>query len=603
MTSSSNRQDRLGCVIHCRVSTSKQAYEGESLDLQCDICRRIAVTRGWTLLREPWKENYSGRKDARPVFDEILAFIDAHPGQVRYYIFRSIDRFTRSGAIEYERMRRAIERRGVELVDSLGLIQPSINTLEHLDIEYPWSRVRPSKTAEIIEAEKAAQEVSTILTRLIGQEISLRRRGYKIRQAVDGFVNVKIVVDGRKRVVEAPDPERAKYYVAMFELRAAGQLSDEQICERVNAMGFRSRVRSVWNGDHSQIVGRKGGTPLTPRRLLEAIRRPIYAGIICEKWTAGQPVKAAYNGLVPIATFNAANRGKIAIVQHAATQFELRRGLPQASVARRSKENPLFPLRLAIRCPLCRMPFLGSSPRGRSGQRFPTYHCGRRHRYFGVPKHELESAVARYVGRLRFRVDAHAALRMVIGKEWDEQEAKVRQVADDARRHAETLAARKNEAIRAFQFATGDAMRRGLEAEVEDIERQQRASRSTGLMLDISMDDVDEYLADVRHIVEHPSILLASQANPSQFEVAYRMTFEVLPTYDEIVSRTAKLAWVFSFLADFEPSKTALVRPTVPEWNRIEETILLWKASKGALQSLLHSEAADAPIKHPPERP
>lgn len=603
MRTLSDRQRASGCVIHCRVSTSKQAYEGESLDLQCDICQRIATARGWPLLHAPWKENYSGRKDARPVFDDILAFIDAHPGQVRYYLFRSIDRFTRSGAIEYEHMKREIERRGVELVDSLGLIQPSINTLEHLDIEYSWSRIRPSKTAEIIEAEKASQEVSTILTRLIGQEISLRRRGYKIREAADGYINTRIVVEGRKRVIETPDPVRAKYYIAMFELRAAGQLTDKQICDRVNAMGFRSRVRNVWTPDHSQIIGRRGGRPLIPKRLQEIVRRPVYCGIICEKWTNGQPVKAANDGLVSIATFNAANRGDIAVVAHSATAFEIRRGVGRQTPMRLNKENPLFPLRFAIRCPHCRKPFLGSAPRGRSGQRFPTYHCARGHAYFGVPKTTLEQEVSGYIQELRFRTEGLAVVRFEILKRHEGRQQEVQTLVEEARRHAFVLETRKAEAIQAFKFATSAAMRRGLEAEVEDLERQLKSAQAVDATPGVSVADIDGYLADIGKILEHPAILLQSQASASQLEAAYAMTFDVLPTYAEIVHRTAKQAWIFSFLSDFGDPKSVRVRPHVPEWNRIEATLTAWKAAQGRLKGVLHPELDDAVAKTSPQRP
>jgi hypothetical protein len=38
------------------------------------------------------------------------------------------------------------------------------------------------------------------------------------------------------------------------------------------------------------------------------IKHPIYAGVICEKWTNNKPIKAVYDGLVDIDTWNNANR-------------------------------------------------------------------------------------------------------------------------------------------------------------------------------------------------------------------------------------------------------------------------------------------------------
>jgi hypothetical protein len=243
------------CIIHCRVSTSKQAYEGESLDVQATICANIARAREWPIAHAPWKESYSGRKNERPVFQEILAYLDANPGLVRFYLFRSIDRATRGGSFSYEQMKRALLARGVEMVDSYGLIQPVRNTLEELGFEYDWSLASPSEIAEVVVATSAKSDVTGILTRLIGQEIRLRQGGYKVRSPADGFVNERITVGGRKRTIERPNPDRAKYIIAMFEMRAAGRYSDPEICERINAMGYRTPIFRRWNITHDEVIG------------------------------------------------------------------------------------------------------------------------------------------------------------------------------------------------------------------------------------------------------------------------------------------------------------------------------------------------------------
>src|ERR1700740_2905382 len=131
---SPHKNSNPACIIHCRVSTPKQAYQGESLDVQESVCRTIANDRGWPIAHEPWLESYSGRKQ-RPVVKEILAFLDENPGGVQYYLFRSIDRFTRAGSLAYEEMKRELRRRGVEMVDTFGMIQPSRNTLDDVGFE------------------------------------------------------------------------------------------------------------------------------------------------------------------------------------------------------------------------------------------------------------------------------------------------------------------------------------------------------------------------------------------------------------------------------------------------------------------------------------
>ena len=71
----------------------------------------------------------NGRKTDRSDYEEIIEFIKANPGLVHYYLFKAIDRFTRAGTQEYERMRDELAHYGVETIDLNGIIQPSKNTL------------------------------------------------------------------------------------------------------------------------------------------------------------------------------------------------------------------------------------------------------------------------------------------------------------------------------------------------------------------------------------------------------------------------------------------------------------------------------------------
>ncbi len=568
----------LQCIVHCRVSTTKQAYEGESLDTQAAICSKIAETRGWTLAHEPWREAFSGRKLQRPVFDDILAFLDARPGTVRYYLFRSIDRTTRGGSFSYELMKRALAERGVEMVDSLGIIQPVRNTLDHLGFEYAWSRVSPSEISELVQAALAKTEVSGILTRLIGQEISLRQRGYKIRPPADGFINQRIIVDGRKRTIEVPDPERAKYLRAMFDLRAAGQLSDVQICERVNAMGYRTREFKRWDREHKTIIGTGGGVPLNPDRLQLIVRRPIYCGIICEKWTHGRPVKAVYDGLVSIETFNRANRGSIAVVQDDDGQYHIvRDGSVGKWGQKQTIENPLFPYRKVVVCPMCRCQFMGSSPTGKAGVRYPTYHCNRGHKYLGVPKRTFEEAIEAHVSRLRFRVGLLPTVRKAVIRERDAAIAETDASAEAMEKSRQALELQKAGVVKAFKLASSSAMRRSLEADLEDLDRQIEEAARTHSATKVTLDDIDGYLTDAKSVMEHPGVLLISEANPTQRDALYGFFFETYPTWREISDGTPKCAWIFSLLSRSESEKLWSVPSPPPDWNTIERSILKWK--------------------------
>ena len=182
-----------------------------------------------------------------------------------------------------------------------GVIQSPINTLEHLDVEFSWSKVSPSENAEILEANRAKQEVTTILTRMIGAEIGYRRKGYAVRPPKLGLRHIKKVTpDGIRTILDA-DPESFRWIVRMFELRADGVKSDEEIVNEVNAMGFVSKDRTRWDKTKPTPVpiGVIKGKPLDVKQLQKMIQYPEYAGVICDKWTKNMPQRTAYfDGLV-----------------------------------------------------------------------------------------------------------------------------------------------------------------------------------------------------------------------------------------------------------------------------------------------------------------
>src|SRR3990167_1518747 len=93
-----------------------------------------------------------------------------------FAFLKSVDRSTRSGALIYAQLKALFIKEGVQIVDVYGVISTqSINTLEHHNIEYEWSKYSPTFVNELLEAERAHSEVRDILTRLIGAEINYTR--------------------------------------------------------------------------------------------------------------------------------------------------------------------------------------------------------------------------------------------------------------------------------------------------------------------------------------------------------------------------------------------------------------------------------------------
>lgn len=550
---------QLGCVIHCRVSSSRQNREGESLEVQRGICENIVSAKAWKLMHEPWLESFSGRKNRRPTFQEVLDFIDKNLGKVHYYIFRSIDRFTRGGTYIYENMKRELTNRGVEMIDASGIIQSPRNTLEDVGFSYDWSRYSPSDVSEAVLATTAKTEITNILTRMIGQEIRLTKQGYKVRSPQDGYLNHRVYVDGKKRTIQIADPQRAKYYIAMFEMRASGQYTDKEIVERINAMGYKTKLHNRWDrSSHQKIIGQAGGYLLTIKKLQHHIKKPIYCGIMVEKWTNHKPVQACYDGLVSIETFNAANRGKVFVSKTVDSLEIFYNYRSERMIHGRLRNNPLFPYKFFL-CSECRKPFLGSSPSGKSGKGFPTYHCARNHKYIGFKKKTFEDVVEKFIHGLSFQPEILNSLHAVLLDQYRERQGEIMQIASEVGHNVADLELEKAQAVRAFIAATNITLKQGIEKEIETIDQRMKSAQSIRNKLEVTEKDIDDFIREAKSIMEHPAKMLLNPTNMQQQQALFGLVFEEIPTYNDLLNGTPQLTWVFKVSEDSDEAESHMV--------------------------------------------
>lgn len=565
------------CIIYCRVSSAKSAQEGESLDTQDGICRKFVADRGFAIVPNGtvFRETFSGRKDSRPVLDEVFDYIEKNPGKVDYFVFRVIDRFTRGGSYSYEGIKKRLAAYGVEMIDTYGVIQPMKNTLEHVGFEYDWSRTSPSEIAETVIANTAKAEITNILTRMIGREIELTNQGFKIRQSADGYLNKRVFIDGKKKVIQVPDPDRAKYYLEMFNLRAAGTHTDKEIVQRINAMGYRTRTQNHWDRGHEKVIGSRGGVPLTVKHLQVVIIRPIYCGIMCEKWTRHQPIKAQYEGLVSIDTFNRANRGKV-FIKNDSNGFQILYDYhPEKITGVYTRNNSLFPYKNLILCDVCHKPFTGSCPRGSSGRVFPTYHCSRKHKYIGVPKKDFDAAFENFIRQIKLKPEIFDSIEATLLNKYHARKKEIIQSSITVHQTIAGLKAEQKAKAEAFVATTSPVLRAQLENGIEELEAKIKAATAESQKIDITEEDITRFKHCGKYLLEHLPELLLNPENTQQQLSLFSLIFEELPTYKNVINGTAKMAQIFT-LSSENPQNDILVPSPGFGWNSIQNTILRW---------------------------
>ncbi|NQV12424.1 recombinase family protein, partial [Candidatus Uhrbacteria bacterium] len=547
-------------IGYCRVSTPKQAQRGESLEDQEQDCIFVAAKVGATL-EKVFAEPFSGRVDHRPVYDEMISYIKQNSGRVDYLFVRGIGRLTRGGSYAYESLKVALAKLGVEIVDYTGIIQPSRNTMEQLGMEYDWSRYSPSAMTEALVAGQKNDEVRDMLTRLIGQEVKLTRRGYRVRPPNDGYTNDKIFVEGKKRTIQVPDPKRAQYFITMFEERAKENVSDQEIVDMINAMGFKSRERKKWDKAKRNIIGKIGGNPLTVKRMQILIKNPAYCGVVCETWTNNQPVRSQSEGLISIDTFNKANKGKVFIKELDDGGLKiLYNQLHNRQIERRNKNNPLYPYKF-IRCDLCNKPYKGSAPKGKLGKRYPTYHCSRGHGYIGIKKTDFEESIKSYISNIEPSDEFLKSLDRSLLKVYRRRQKDLAHVSSQIDVNVSELKKRKEQALETLLESSSNVVRKELETRIEKLDADITQAQEKREKIEVSEYDISAFINHVKFFVEHLDKLLLDNSNMARQQALFTLVFDEMPSYQEVNSGTPKLSLMFETKRTHRIDESLMVTP------------------------------------------
>ncbi len=565
---------KVYAVIDCRVSDPQQ-LKGGSLENQEMAGRFLAERQGW-IVDKVFRKPHSATTTERDDIEEIIAYAKSRKKAgvvISKYIFKSIDRFTRMGAPEYWPLKDKLEREGIVLADTTGIIQPKRNSLEHLggNHEYWWSMSSPSETAEMLAAHQGRQEVRDILTRLVGAEMKLVQEGYAVRRAPDGLKNSSVLVDGKKKIIREPS-DRAHFLQKAFEMRANGG-DDAKIVGLLNAMGYKTPLYHRWDRsdkERPKLIGKSGGNPLTIKQLQRMIQQTEYVAVIYEKWTRHRPVKAHWDGIVSVDVFNRANRGKIYIdpdsfaKAKAGDAVEVRHNYSPWGKVKRIKDNPEYPWK-CILCHHCKSEVLASASVGKSGKKFPAYHCGgsksgkRAHEYFRIAQDEFEKNVRAYLDSLKFDEGFLALLELHLLDEYRNREKEILVAASSIGHNVADLKTKLANKLDAFGHAKTQTVRDMLEAEIEQIEKDITKAEGERGRIEITEKSIRSFRHYAAHVMEHPSEILTEADNLFSRRLLLTLFFEEIPTYDQILNGTPKLTSLFKLSEEFSANKSQLV--------------------------------------------
>jgi len=529
-------------VAAIRVSSVKQGTEGDSPDAQKEQLEQYAANRG-LIIKKFFVFLESASKEQQPM-QEAIDYCKDPKNNIQEFIIKSIDRFTRGGSYSYDYLKMQLDSCNVMLVDIYGVISSQkVNTLDHLNVEYKWSVYSPTKKAELLEAERAKDEIRDIMSRMIGAEIRYARMGYWVRRPLFGFNNVHVETQDGKRCILMPEAKEATWVRKMFTLRARGTMTDIQIVDELNKLGYKTRVRIIRDkDDHSRIIGGIGCDPLTLKVLWRTLENPVYAGVNSEKWTQDKPVRTKFPGLVSIELFNKANRGKI-IISEKGGEVSIYKRKPAEYLVKKGIKNAEYPYKRFIMCPHCQKPLYGSASRGRLGKHYPAYHCTSRGHYFRIPKKEFDQTIKQFVESIQIVPEYIESLTSTVLTEWDKRQAELHQddLSIDVR--ITQLQNQFRTAGDKIKFLSSEVAIKYMEAELVKVETEiaELTIQKQKAIAD-NPTNIDKVVAYVRYFLEHLDFLLLKQTNPIARAGYFDVLFDKLPTYQDLIFGTPELS-------------------------------------------------------------
>ena len=332
----------------------------------------------------------------------------------------------------------------------------------------------------------------------------------------------------------------------VFKMKSQG-FNLPEIANEINRLGFKSRIRNRRDKRTKKSIGKIGGSLATANRVSEILSRTIYAGVICEKWTRYQPVKAKFQGFIDLDLFNQANKDKILLqaYEDKALIFYGVEAQTERTKKRIMKHNPDYPFKRVVFCPICNHELRGSASKGRSGQKYPYYHCSHGHKQWSVPANEFNDNIYDFIRNIKFDEEDQKLLELLFYEEWDKKRADIIEESQTKERYVSDLLTEQNDVFKRIKQVDSDIVRKALEKNYEELEKklkQARTIRDKQVKKEINAKLGFHY---AKYFMEHLEELLIDTKNVRRQEQLFGMMFNELPTYNQIIDGTVNLAEYF----------------------------------------------------------
>lgn len=229
-------------AVYIRVSTDRQAAEGESLEMQLARAKEIADARGWQLLPE-YMDVMTGKRDSRPALAQMEKALKA--GEIDAVICYKVDRLGRSRRKMHELLE-LIQQRNIKLV----------SLTQQIDTTTASGRLMLSVLVDfaVYEVEQSGERISDTLLHIAKQgrhPTGSVPYGYSyepLRRENDEMG--REVKAGGHLIIDESEAEGVRFAFDIY--RRVGSLSGTAIA--LNKAGYRTRTGKMWKPEGVRLL-------------------------------------------------------------------------------------------------------------------------------------------------------------------------------------------------------------------------------------------------------------------------------------------------------------------------------------------------------------
>jgi len=208
--------------------------------------------------------------------------------------------------------------------------------------------------------------------------------------------------------------------------------------------------------------------------------------------------------------------------------------LPQWQAVK-NKDNPMYHYKRQVLCPHCKKSLLGSASRGKSGQHFPAYHCGRkingkRHN-FRVKLQDFNETIENFVKKVHFSDEFAERFKQIALEEFEKRE---NQLSSDTISYAKQIETKEieiknlKEKIKMLNSIETIKM---FEDDIETLRLEKANLINARDNKEDKQVDTQVTINYTNYFMEHLEDLLLGGPNPQKNAAMFGLLFDETPTY------------------------------------------------------------------------